>query len=55
MELITTAKIKKSMFNKKMFDVSIYRGREIVEAVICINYREAIQTAKNFNAILKEE
>lgn len=51
-----TSKIKQSMFDKtgknKRYDISIFKGGVIFDAVACISYMEASQTSINLKATM---
>lgn len=55
-ETAITAKVRMSIFDKmgenKMYDISIFKGDEIIESVTCISYTECMQTGINFNATM---
>lgn len=54
-----TAIIEQSIYDKtgknKMYDISIFKGDEMIESVTCINYMEATRTARNLSATLLQD
>ena len=53
-----TAVIKKSMYDStgenKMYDIAIYTGDEMTDSIICIDYMECTQTARNLGVTILE-